>query len=109
MNLDITIKEGTFIHKLFDKGDSFPFSFVRMPHIESNIPQNIFYSAIKAAFLRIARSTLCLRDFTPKVKELLERMKQQGSKCGTTGTSLRKMILAHPKCFNTSLFPDRVS
>ena len=47
LNLDIIIKEKTF-HKLFDERDSFPFS--RMPHKESNIPQNIFYSAIKGEF-----------------------------------------------------------
>ena len=29
----------------------------------------------------------------------IEHMKQQGSKRGTTGTSLRKMILAHPESF----------
>ena len=63
LNLDITIKEGNFIYKLFDKRDSFSFSFVRIPHIESNIPQNIFYTAIKGEFLRIACSVLWLRDF----------------------------------------------
>ena len=46
--------------------DSFPFLIVRMPHIESNIPQNIFYSAIEAEFLRIACSTLCLRGIILK-------------------------------------------
>ena len=58
LNLDITIMEATFICKLIDKKDSLPFSIVGIPHIESNIPQNIFYSAIKYEFLRIARSTL---------------------------------------------------
>ena len=67
-----------------------------MAYKESNIPQIIFYSAIKSEFLRIARSTLCFRDFIPKAKELLERMKQ-GSKCDATGTSLKKIILAHPE------------
>ena len=42
-NLDITKKEGTFIYKLLFKRDAFLFSVVRMPHIESNIPQNSFY------------------------------------------------------------------
>ena len=46
-NLNITIEEGTFTYKLFDKTDSFPFP---IPHIESNILQNIFYSAIKVRF-----------------------------------------------------------
>ena len=99
LNLDITIEEGTFIYKLIDKRDSFPFSIVRMPHIEINIPQSIFYSAIKGQFLRTARSTICLRDFVPKAKKLLGRMKQQGSKPGTTGTSIRKIILAHLESF----------
>ena len=77
-NLDITIKEEIFTYKLFDKRDSFPFSVVRMLHIESNmlhiesnIPQNTFYSAIKGVFLRIACSNLFLRYFIPKAKELL--------------------------------------
>ena len=48
-----------------------------MPHIKSNIPQN-------------ARSSLYLRDFILKAKELLERTKQQGFKRDITTTSLRK-------------------
>ena len=34
------------------------------------------------------------QGFIPKAKELFERMEQQGSKRGTTGASLRKIILA---------------
>ena len=60
LNLDITIKEGTCIYKLFDIINSFLFSTVRMPYIESNIPQNLFYSGIKGQFSRIASLTLCL-------------------------------------------------
>ena len=37
-------------------------------------PTKYFYSAIKVEFLRIARSALCLIDFIPKDKELLEHM-----------------------------------
>ena len=98
-NLNIIIKEGTIIYKLFGKRDCFPFSIVRMSHIESNIPQNAFYSAIKGGFLRIASSTLCLRDFISKAKDLLEHMKEQGSKSVNTGTSSRKIILAHSESF----------
>ena len=42
LNLDITIEEGAFIYNLLDKRDSFPFSIIRMPHIESDIPQFFF-------------------------------------------------------------------
>ena len=84
---------------LSDKRDPFTFSIVRIPHIETNIPQNNFYSAIIGEFLRIARSTLCLWDFITKAKVLLEHMKQQRSKRGTKGTSSRKTILTHSDTF----------
>ena len=67
-----------------------------MPHTESNIPQNIFYSAIKGEFLRITCSSQCFKDFIFKAEELLECTEQQGSKLITTGTSLRTILLAHP-------------
>ena len=59
--------------------------------------QNI--KVIKGEFLRTARSVLSIRDFIPKTKELLECMKQQSSKRTTTGTSLRKITLAHLENF----------
>ena len=74
LNLDITIKKGTFTYKLFNERDLLLFSAVKMSHIESNIPPNIFYSTIKDELLRIARLTLCLKDYVPKTKELLKRM-----------------------------------
>ena len=45
---------------------------------------------MKGGFLRIDCSTLCLRNFIPKAKELLERMNQQGSKRGNTGLLLER-------------------
>ena len=86
-------------NKLYDKRNSFPFSIVRMPHADSNIPQNIFYSAIKGEFLRIARSTLLINDLVPKAKELLKRMESQGSRSVPTKRSLRKIILTHQEDF----------
>ena len=56
-HITITLIQSLYISYLI-KENPFPFSIVRMPHIESNIPQNIFYLAIKGEFLRIARSTL---------------------------------------------------
>ena len=79
LNLQIDIDRGVFVYKLFDKRDAFPFSIVRMPFRDSNIPESIFYSALVGEFLRIARSTLLLDDFKFKAKELCDRMiKQRG-------------------------------
>ena len=99
LNLDISILDNMFVYKLYDKRDDFPFSIVRMPHIDSNIPQNIFYSAMKGEFLRIARSTLFIQDFLPRAKELLRRMHSQGSRSAPTKHSLRKIIISHKEDF----------
>lgn len=45
-----------------------------MTHIDSDIPQNIFYSAIKCELLRIARSALFLVDFILKSKAKNKRV-----------------------------------
>ena len=95
LSLDITIIEDIFVYKLFDKRDDFPFSIVRMPHIDSNIPESIFYSALVGEFLRIARSTLLLGDFKSKARTLCQRMHSQGANRHTTKRNLLKIISRH--------------
>ena len=99
LNLDITIREGIFVYKLFDKRDAFPFSIVRMPYVSSNIPESIFYSAMVGEFLRIARSTLFFNDFLPKTRELIHRLNNQGAKQHISTRHLRKIIQRHPEDF----------
>ena len=96
LNLDITIKEGLFVYKLFDKREAFPFSIVRMPYVSSNIPESIFYSAMVGEFLRIARSTMLYEDLLPKTRELIHRLNNQGAKRHTSARHLRKIIQRHP-------------
>ena len=98
--LDIQKEDNIFVYKLYDKRDAFPFNIVRMPYITSNIPQSIFYSALVGEFLRIARSTLKFNDFTPKAKNLIERMKKQGAITRTSKHFLRKIIDNHPESFS---------
>ena len=100
LNLDITIKEGIFVYKLYDKRDSFPFSIVRMPHLDSNIPESIFYSALVGEFLRIARSTLFCEDFVLKAIVLCQRMHSQGANSVKMKQSLHKIITRHPNDFS---------
>ena len=100
LNLDITINEGIFVYKLFDKRDAFPFSIVRMPHMDSNIPESIFYSALVGEFLRIARSTLLLEDFQGKAKSLCQRMQSQGANRDITKRYLQKIISRHEEDFS---------
>ena len=50
-----------------------------MPHKSSNLPSNIFYSAIGAEVLRIARASNNGVAFFGSVKPLLSRMLKQGA------------------------------
>ncbi len=95
LNLDISIKDGIFIYKLFDKRDAFPFSIVRMPHKDSNMPESIFYSSFVGELLRIARSTLLFEDLKVKAKVFIERMRSQGAENAKLDCSLRRVIVRH--------------
>ena len=101
LELDIEIIDNTFVYKLFDKRDAFPFSIVRMPDLSGNIPSHIFYGSIFSEFLRIARATLRYADFIPKAKELIKRMLQQGAKLSTILRQIDKLIDKHPDAFDT--------
>ena len=100
LNLDIRVEEGVFVYKLYDKRDDFPFSIVRMPHLCSNIPKKIFYSALMGEYLRIARATLLLSDFEPKAIDLVQRMINQGGDRRGVEKFLLKIIKRHPESFS---------
>ena len=58
LNLDITMVDRKFVYKLYSKRYSFKFLIVRMPYIDSNIPNNIFYLVFVSEKFSIACSTL---------------------------------------------------
>ena len=99
LDLDISVVNGLFVYKLFDKRDDFPFTIVRMPDLNSNIPSTIFYGAIMSEFLRIARCTLLLTDFIPKASVLCRRMINQGGSKSKILSQIRKAVTRHPAPF----------
>ena len=96
LDLDITIKEGVFVYKLFDKRDTFPFHIVRMPDASSNIHRIIFYGSIFSEFLRIARCSLLFEDFIQRARELFTRMIVQGGLANSIIKQIRKAITRYP-------------
>ena len=101
LELDITIIDGTFVYKLYDKRDAFPFFIVRMPDLSGNIPEKIFYSAIGSEMLRIARATLRYEHFKDKAIALKTRMLQQGAYLTRIGRCLNKVVSRHPDAFSS--------
>ena len=50
LDLEINIRQGIFVYKLYDKRDTFPFFIVRMPDLTGNIPSSMFYGSILSEF-----------------------------------------------------------
>ena len=97
--MDITVKDGVFIYKLFDKRDAFPVFIVWMPYIDSNIPKSVFYSSLVGEFPRIAGGSLLCKDFHEKAMELFNRIKAQGAQSLWCRKALCKIIWRHEKAF----------
>ena len=100
MDLDITIENGIYVYKLFDKRDAFQFPIVRMPFIESNIPSSIFYGAVFSEILRIARCTLRFEDVVPRLQDLFDRMISQGANKSFILRQINKGFQRYPDTFN---------
>ena len=100
LDLSIKIKDGRFQFGLFDKGDSFPFSIVRMPDKSSNVPPSIVYSSIGAESLRIARASNNPESFSTAIKPLIARMSRQGVSIGKINSSILKFFNKHHSDFN---------
>ena len=101
LDLDITIKDGLFIYKLFDKRDAFPFHIVRMPDLSGNLPRHVFYGSILSETLRIARASLLYDDFIIKARELFDRMVTQGASQGKLMMVIRKVYGKHSEAFSS--------
>ena len=78
----------------------FPFAIVRMPFLCSNIPRNIFYSALVGEFLSIARTNLNLSDFELKSKDLLKKMLNQGGDYEVIRKKPLKIVRNRPDSFS---------
>ena len=109
LDLDISIVDNTFVYKLFDKRDDFPFTIVRMPDLSGNIPSFVFYGSIMSEFLRISRCTLLLSDFIPRASALYKRMVKQGGSKNMVLRQIRKAMSRHPEPFQKySSLPNQI-
>ena len=107
LDLDISVVDSTFVYKLFDKRDDFPFAIVRMPDLSGNIPSHVFYGSIMSEFLRIARCTVLLSDFVPKASALYKRMMKQGGSQNMVLKQIRKAVIRHPEPFKKYTSPPQ--
>ena len=108
LDLDSSVVNNTFVYKLFDKRDNFPFTVVRMPDLSGNIPSYVFYGSIMSEFLRIARCMLLLSDFIPRANTLYKRMVNQGGSESKVLRQIRKAMSRHPEPFKKYSTPSDI-
>ena len=89
---DITIKDGIFMYKLFNRGNVFPIFIVRMPHHSNNLPRSTFYSLLYSELWQSARCALIFSDFAPKVPDLYSRL-------FLPGDNARQLQIMLKRCF----------
>ena len=112
--LDLSIRKsnGRLDYKLYDKRDAFPFSIVRLPFSNSNIPNSMFYASFGAEVLRIGRVSSSLDNFLSALQPLIRRMVKQGGQLRKIRQQLQKVYGRQPilKSFgqNAADFCDNV-
>ena len=104
VKLSIIIEYKKFKTQLYDKRDTFPFSIVRMSHLDSYIPLNIYYTSISSEIVGFVRTTSEINAFVTLSNGLLKKMQKQGSKHRSIISMLKKIFGKH-FVFNT--FADK--
>ena len=94
-NLFITNENKKFKTQLYGKRDAFSFSVIRMLHLDSNIPSNIYYPSIGTEILRFGGTTSDKNTFATISYSILKKMQKQGSKLRPMISMLNKIFGKH--------------
>ena len=78
LDLNISILNGKFCTDLYDKRDTFSFSIVNFPHMDSNIPSKPAYGVVISQLVRYLRICCNYEDFAYRSKLLTTRLLRQG-------------------------------
>ena len=101
------IQNKKFKTQLYKKRYVFPSSIVHMPHLDSNIPSNIYYASIGFKVLRFDRNSSDINTFLTLSNCLWKRMQKQGSKHRSIIYMLSKIFGKNFTVFN--VFADRAA
>ena len=94
LDMDISIIDGRFSVKLYDKRDSFPFKIVNFPHLNGNIPQRIGTSVLISQLVRYSKCTLLL-DFLKNAGKLFHKVRKQFFSDHLIKTAVKRFLQNH--------------
>jgi hypothetical protein len=100
LEVDITIKDGKFVTKIFDKRDDFNFKIIKFPHIKSNIPDCIVFNTFISQLVRIARVCSSFQEFQKIFKVLIQNFNENGCPNEILLRRAKKAFLANSETFS---------
>ena len=92
LDMNVTISEGRFNTKVYNKTDSFPFEVVTMPFLDSNISASICYKVFYSQILRYQRLCTFVNDFIDRTRLLANILMQRGYKRARLKKEFRQVL-----------------
>ena len=93
LDLNIEVLNGKFCTDVYDKRDTFSFSIVNFPHMDSKIPSKPAYGVVFSQLVQYLRICCNYQDFVYRSKLLTNRLLRQGyvyqKLCSTYKTFVR--------------------
>ena len=100
LDLNISIVNGAFKCKLYDKRRDFSFKVVTFPNLRSNIPNKTSYGTFIGELFRICKSSSDYLDFISDVKILIGKLVNQKFNRALLYSSLNRFLRSKPACIS---------
>ena len=68
LDLHLSISNGLFATKIYDKRDDFDFELVNFPFLDGDVPRSISYAVYISQFIRFVRASSHVADFNTRNK-----------------------------------------
>ena len=88
----VSVKEGYFRTKVYNKTDDFPFHVVSLPFLESNISTKVCYKVFFSQVLRYQRLCSFKKDFEDRVYSLGKNLEERGYSMTKLGKEFRQVV-----------------
>ena len=78
IDIQLSISDGFVKTKIYDKRDDFDFDIVNFPFLDGDVPRSASYGVYISQFIRFARVSSHVDDFTTRNKVLTAKILGQG-------------------------------
>ena len=95
LDMDVSVVDGYFRTKVYNKTDSFPFEVVSMPFLNSNIDRQVCYKVFYSQVLRYERLCSFQLDFESRVRSLGVFLLKRGYRLAVLGREFMKVVRSY--------------